>query len=592
MARTLPAVGIDLGTTNSLCAVFEDGVPRLVPGAHGGVLTPSVVGILESGEVVVGEAAKALQLICPERTVSAFKRWMGQGRKVEVGGQSFTPSQLSSFVLRALVEDATAYLGRPVEEAVITVPAYFNEHQRRATRNAGELAGLRVQRVVNEPTAAALSHGYHNSDGIRTLLVFDLGGGTFDVTVMEIFEGTLEIMSTAGESHLGGEDFTDKILAWALRDMGLLYEQAEVQQPRLVARLRDEAERAKCSFGTSDRATLRLPSESGEVGPSAQRLELGAAHFEELCQALVKRLRLPTERALRGAQLTWGGIDDVLLVGGATRMPLVRRLVADFLGRPPRTDVDPDQVVALGAAVQAALIADDEAVNDLVMTDVCPFTLGIGITKHLGQREVEGYYLPVIHRNTTIPVSCEEVVQTLQPNQTVMLITIYQGEARRVEDNLKLGEFEVTGIPPGPAGQEVAVRFTYDLNGLVEVEACVPKTQAKFRTVLTHGVKGLDAKEIKEAVRQIQKLKFYPRDELGNQRLLRFTEGVLKELDPQARCDLELGLDMFEAAMNSGDRSCFAEVKELLLAQLEQLAFPFSDDPPSSEDSKGGTGNG
>ncbi len=572
-------VGIDLGTTNSLCAVFEDGKPRLVPNAHGGVLTPSVVAVLKSGEVLVGEAARELRLTDPGRTCAMFKRWMGQGRKIELAGKEFTAAQLSSLVLRSLVEDVKADLGRAPTSAVITVPAYFNEHQRRDTRLAGELAGLRVERVVNEPTAAALSHGYHNSSGISNLLVFDLGGGTFDVTVMEVFEDTLEILSSAGESHLGGEDFTDKILAWALGEIGLIFEHAEVQQPLLVARLRDEAERAKRLFGEQDQVTLRVPDEAGNVGHGARSLELGAAHFEELCEGLIERLRKPVERALRGARLGWDQIDDVLMVGGATRMPIIRRFVADLLGRAPQAKLDPDLVVAYGAAVQVALIADNKAVGDLVMTDVCPFTLGIEVTKELGRREVDGYYLPIIHRNTTVPVSCEEVVYTLRPNQTTVTVAIYQGEARRVGDNIKLGELHVTDIPHGPAGQEIAVRFTYDLNGLVEVEAYLPATGAKFHTVLTQGVSGLDKRAMKAALKDMQKLKFYPRDDLDNQRLLSFAEGTVKELEGEMRAALEAGIDVYESVLYSSDREGFAMMRAQLLQQLRDLGFPFPTTP-------------
>ncbi|MCL4127991.1 UNVERIFIED_CONTAM: hypothetical protein GTU68_063080 [Idotea baltica] len=558
-------VGIDLGTTNSLCAVFESGAPRLIPNSHGGVLTPSVVAVLKSGEILVGDAARELRLTDPDRTCSMFKRWMGQGRKVELGGKEFSAAQLSSLVLRSLVADVKADLGREPTNAVITVPAYFNEHQRRDTRLAGELAGLKVERVVNEPTAAALSHGYHNSSGISNLLVFDLGGGTFDVTVMEVFEDTLEILSSAGESHLGGEDFTDKILSWAIGEMGLVFEHAEVQQPFLVSRLRSEAERAKRLFGTEDRATLRIPDEQGDIANAGKTLELGAAHFEELCEPLIARLRKPVDRAMRGAGLSWDQIDDVLMVGGATRMPIVRRFVTDLLGRAPKAQVDPDLVVAYGAAVQVALIADNKAVGDL----------GIEVTKDLGRREVEGYYLPIIHRNTTIPVSCEEVVYTRRPNQTNVTVAIFQGEARRVGDNIKLGELDVSGIPPGPAGQEIAVRFTYDLNGLVEVEAYLPSTGAKFHTVLTQGVNGLDKRAVKAALKEMQKLKFYPRDDLDNQRLLNFAEGVVKELDGEMREALEAGLDVYETVLYSGDREGFAMVREQLIQQLRELGFPF-----------------
>ncbi|MEM7519062.1 MAG: Hsp70 family protein, partial [Planctomycetota bacterium] len=349
-------------------------------------------------------------------------------------------------------------------------------------------------------------------------------------------------MSTAGESRLGGEDFTERLLSWALRKTGRYLEQAEMTEPLLVARLASEAELAKLAFSEHDHARLRLPDSKGNVGPEAEQLEISAAEYEEHCSALLDRLKKPLERALRDARKTRDEIDEVLLVGGATRMPIVRRLVTDFFDRVPRTDVDPDRVVALGAAVQAALILDDKGVEDLVLTDVCPFTLGIEVTKEFSSRHVSGYYLPILHRNTTIPVSTEEFVSTLQDQQTEVLIRIYQGESRRVEENIQLGELRVTGIPPGPAGESIAIRFTYDLNGLLEVEAYLPKTGAKFQTVIQGGADSLTEKELKAALKRMQGLKFYPREDLANQHLLRYGEGVVKELDRYRRESLENAL--------------------------------------------------
>jgi len=555
--------------------VFTSGVPRLLPNAHGEVLTPSIVGLLESGEIVVGQAASELALTKPERTVATFKRWMGEGREVEIAGKSFTAPQLSSLVLRALKLDAEAALGQEIQEAVITVPAYFNENQRRATRNAVELAGLNVKRVVNEPTAAALSFGFRDGDASKLLLVFDLGGGTFDVTVMEIFEGTLEILSTAGESRLGGEDFSDALMAYVLERSGRMLEQAEVMEPLLVARLRKEAEAAKRKLGEDGQAVIRMPTSEGEIGKDSETLTLDAAIFESTCSRLIKRLRTPIERALRDARKSVESIDDVLLVGGATRMPVVRTLVQDIFGKPARTDVDPDQAVALGAAVQAALIRDDKAVEDVVLTDVCPFTLGIEIVKHFGGRRVEGYYMPIIHRNTTIPVSREERVFTVDAGQTELKIGVYQGEGRRTDDNLFLGELQVTPIPVGPAGQEVAVRFTYDINGLLEVEAYILGSQKHFQTVLKNNVKGMSEGEVKEALARMQEMKFYPRDKLENRRLLHFAEGRFQEVEPFSRDQLEQAVDFFEHALDSGDRELFDSARSQLVMMLSALGFPY-----------------
>ena len=570
-----PLIGIDLGTTNSLVAVFENGSPRLIANAHGDFLTPSVVGILESGEAVVGKAARSLALTHPDRTVATFKRWMGEDRKVDLAGRTFSPPELSSMVLRALREDAEASLGEPIIHVVITVPAYFNQNQREATRQAGELAGLKVDRIVNEPTAAALTYGFHERQADQKLLVLDLGGGTFDVTVMEIFEGTLEILSTAGESHLGGEDFTTSLISHVLSKLGQELEYVEFKQPLLVSRLREEAERAKHDIGVDEVGSMRVPNGEGEVDSKSERIEVTAAEFEELVAPLIKRMRGPTIRALRDAELTPEGIDEVLLIGGATRMPVVVLMTSELFKRSPLNAVDPDQAVALGACVQAALVADDKAVDDLVMTDVCPHTLGVEIVKELGPRTVDGYFLPVLHRNTTIPVSREEYVNTVQDGQTELLIKVYQGEGRRVEDNLYLGELQVKGLPHAKRGLEVCLRFTYDLNGLLEVEAIVPSSKQKFTTVLQSKTKNLSKKEVAASLKRMQKLKFYPREDLENQRLLTFANAALKEIDRYRRGELEACIDQYERGLHMNDRDLFAEVRKQLMIALSALDVPY-----------------
>lgn len=580
-----PILGIDLGTTNSLCAVFNDGRPVLIPNPHGGVLTPSIVGILDDGRVLVGPAAAELRVTRPDRCAWCFKRIMGTDRKVELAGKKYSAPELSSLVLRSLKQDAEAHCGVPVSDAVITVPAYFNDNQRKATKLAGELAGLTVRRIINEPTAAALTYGFHDRQADKKLIVIDLGGGTFDVTVMEIFEGTLEIVSTAGESFLGGEDFTDRLVAHLLMRDGLHLETAELQQPARVARLRQECEQAKRTLFDSKEAAIRLPGAGGDLDHGRPAVTITRREFTDLVADLVKRMAGAIGKALRDADASPEEIDDVILVGGATRMGVVRAFVRKYFGADPICTYNPDEVVALGAAVQAALIADDRAVEDMVMTDVCPFTLGVEVAKEFGRRIMDGYYQPVIHRNSTVPISREEVFSTLHENQREVTIGIYQGEARKVKENVLLGQLSVVGIPPGPKGTPIHVRFTYDINGILEVEAFVPDSGKKFRTILTQHAKGLSDAEIEEAVRSLQTLKFYPRDDVHNRRLVLFCERMIGEVNPMFRPDLEQALDAFEQAMESGDREYFAHARTGLLMTLSRLGLEYADhgDSPSEE---------
>jgi molecular chaperone HscC len=572
-----PIVGIDLGTTNSLCAYFDEGQPHLIPNSSGEFLTPSVVGILETRQVLVGAAARDLRVTQPGRCVSCFKRLMGGQETITLGGQRFAPPELSSLVLKSLREDAEAFLKIPITEAVITVPAYFNDNQRQATKHAGELAGLRVRRIVNEPTAAALTYGFNDRDSEKKILVIDLGGGTFDVTLMEVFEGTLEIVATAGENFLGGEDFTDRLVASLLQQQGLQLETAELREPHRVARLRQQCELAKRQITTGDAATVKLPAADGTILPTSPEASVTRATFSKLVQPLIDRLKSPIARAIRDGRSNPEEIAEVILVGGATRMPAVREFVRDYFGKEPLCTINPDEVVALGAAVQAALIADDRAVDDLVMTDVCPFTLGIDTVKEFGDEMKTGYFTPIIHRNTTIPVSREKIFNTIQANQTHVQIHVYQGEHRRVEQNLKIGELTVTDIPPGPRGQQFFVRFTYDLNGILEVEAYLPNSLNKFRTVLAHNASGLSSDELREAIAKLQSLKYYPREDLENQRLLRFCERLVGEVSPFQRRDLEAAIDGFEAALNSDEREMVESSQQRLLQMLSLLGYEFRD---------------
>ncbi len=570
-----PIVGIDLGTTNSLCAVFEDGRPRLIRNAHGHVLTPSVVALLPDGQMLVGQSAKELRVTQPERCASRFKRYMGTDEKLKLGDQEFTAPQLSSLVLKSLKHDAEADLGVTIEEAVITVPAYFNDHQRRATKLAGELAGFRVRRIINEPTAAALTYGFHDRQAEKHLLVVDLGGGTFDVTLMEIFEGTLEIVATSGESMLGGEDFTDRLVSTLLQTVGLNLETCEMRQPLRVARLREVCEQAKVQLAEQPQVEVALPDEAGLIGDQATKTVITREKFASIMQPLLERLLGPIYKAMRDGGRDADAIDEIIFVGGATRMNCMHEFVSEKLNAQPLMTFNPDEVVALGAAVQAALLLEDRAVDDMVMTDVCPHTLGVEIAKQFGSQHTFGYFEPIIHRNTTIPVSRESTFYTIEANQFSVKLKVFQGESRKVKDNLPLGELSVDGLPPGPAGTEFIVRFTYDTNGILEVEAFVPATGKKYSTVLTQPQSSLTEAEIAEAVKRMQAVKFYPRDDLENQRLLRYCERLVGEVSPMHREQLESAIDVWESAMASGDREFFERAREGLLIMLSQLGYTF-----------------
>lgn len=568
-------IGIDLGTTHSLCSVFQDGQPKLIPNAHGQYLTPSVVGALKDDRIIVGQPAKEFAIQHPERCADCFKRNMGTDHRVEIGPYALTSPELSSIVLKSLKEDAENFLGVKVFEAVITVPAYFNDNQRKATKIAAEIAKLKVARIVNEPTAAALTYGFHESEADKKLLVFDLGGGTFDVTLMEIFEGSLEILATAGENFLGGEDFTTKLASHMLSGLGQHLEIAELHTPLMVARLMAECEKAKRQLTDTESARIRIPDERGEFSETSKTVTIDRSEFRQITRDLVARLEHPVKKILRDTNFHPSDIEEVILVGGSTRMPLVVDYAREYFGKEPLIKFDPDQVVANGAAIQSALIEDDLAVEDMVMTDVCPHTLGVHIVKEFNGQIKDGYYLPVIHRNTTIPVCRENAFATVHPNQTEVKVEVYQGESRRVDGNLKLGELKVGGLPYAANCLEVEIRFTYDINGILDVEAYVPELDKKFNTVLTNNVKTLSQSEIDEAVERLQELKYFPRDKAENQRLLLFAERVVAEVSSVFRQDVEYSIDYYEEALRSNDRENFETVKEHLMGQLRQAGFPY-----------------
>lgn len=559
-------IGIDLGTTNSLVALWKDGAPVLVPNGLGDALTPSCVGFSDKGELLVGQVAKDRLQTHPTLTVANFKRYMGSSREIALGKRRFRPEEVSSFVLRSLKADAEAYLGEEVREAIISVPAYFSDAQRKATRAAGELAGLKVERLVNEPTAAALAYGVRDAGMERKFLVFDLGGGTFDVSILEIFEGVMEVRASAGDNFLGGEDFLDVVCEDLLA-------RAEISSSELTPgdqqRLRETGERIKRALSTESAIKLTV-----RVGSKEIAYELDEERFATLCDPLMQRLRAPVERALRDARIPASDLYEIVLAGGATRMPIVRKLVTRMFGRFPATALNPDEVVALGVAVQAGLKMDDAALDEIVMTDVCPYTLGINTSQRLNGSGslVDGFYLPIIERNTIVPASRSRDVFTVYDNQSKLAIDVYQGEARLVKDNISLGKFTVD-VPPGrPAGQAGAnVRFTYDVNGLLEVEATVHGTDTKGRIVIEEHSGVLSKEDIAERLFALQGLKLHPRDDARNSALLARAGRLFEESLGPARMAISNAMAQFEFILAKEDPHEIASAREQFSVWLDRL---------------------
>jgi molecular chaperone HscC len=565
-------IGIDLGTTNSLAGIWRDGKPELIPNALGALLTPSAVSLDAAGTVLVGQAARDRLVSNPETSAAAFKRYMGTEREFRLGRRVFRAEELSALVLAQLKADAEAHLGETVTEAVITVPAYFNDAQRKATKAAGGLAGLKVERLLNEPTAAALAYGLQDQSGERKILVLDLGGGTFDVSILEMFDGVMEVRATAGDNFLGGEDFVDAIMDRFIAAVADQVKLAPRSRPdALHGALRRAAEFAKRSLSDSDRHEIELAVDGRKV-----RWTLTRDEFEVLSDPLVKRIRTPIERALRDARLHPDQISHLVLAGGATRMPLIRRLAARLFQRLPIAQINPDEVVACGAAVQAGLKMRDAALDDIVMTDVAPFTMGIEVAnKHNGQVVDTGVYLPVIERNTVIPTSRSTQVGALRDNQQQLVINVFQGEARHVRDNVRLGKL-VIPLPPGDAGAHpVDVRFTYDVSGVLEVETRVLSTGDADRLVIEGQPGVLSPQEIADRLAQLAHLKVHPRDQAENQAVLARAERLYQEQLGEVRQAIGKALDEFRLVLDSQEGGAIAEFREKLSRWLDSIDRSF-----------------
>jgi molecular chaperone HscC len=532
--------GIDLGTTNSLIATIEEGKPKLIPNPLGQFLTPSCVGVDDSGAVLVGQAAKERLITHPGMTAASFKRLMGSKEATFLGKTSYRPEELSQFVLRSLKEDAEAYLKAPVSDVVISVPAYFNDHQRKATIDAGRLAGLKVERLVNEPTAAALAHGLEGTAEGK-YLVFDLGGGTFDVSILDKYEGIMEIRATTGDSGLGGDDFT-VVMEQMIAARGKLDPKRLDLADR--ARIRRAAEQLKINLSSSHEAPFALG-----IGKDRYEGVITREAFEAECSGLLRRLRAPTERAVIDAKLKPDSFDAIVLVGGSTRLPMVRSLVARMFGRLPLVPVDPDTTVALGAAVQAGLADRDGALKDVVMTDVCPFTLGVLVTDGSDPKLRTNFVEAIIERNAVVPISRKLQLCTVDDNQTGLPVMVFQGENLRPEANIHLGTIPLT-VPPRPKGQErIEIQFTYDINGVLEVEAEVLSTGVKDRKIFRNA-SGLSEQELDERFKVLAAIKLQPREHIESKTLLARAERLYAEQTPQNREVLRRWIMQFEAEIS------------------------------------------
>ena len=558
-------IGIDLGTTNSCVAVYEGGEPTVIPNPEGARTTPSVVAFSKTGERMVGQVAKRQGITNPERTVSSIKREMGTGHTVEIDGKKYTPQEISAIILQKLKADAEAFLGTPVTQAVITVPAYFSDAQRQATKDAGKIAGLEVMRIINEPTAAALAYGM-DKENEQKIMIFDLGGGTFDVSLLEISDGVFEVLATAGNNRLGGDDFDNRIINWIAEKFMAENAGIDLRKDKMaLQRLKEAAEKAKIELSGMTTTDINLPFITADAtGPKHFEATLSRAEFDRLTADLVQATMEPTKRVLSDAGLTVNQVDKVLLVGGSTRIPAVQDAVKNFIGKEPFKGINPDECVAIGAAIQGGVLGGD--VKDLLLLDVTPLSLGI---ETLG-----GVFNRIIDRNTTIPVKKSQVYSTAADGQTSVEIHVLQGERDMAAGNTTLGRFSLDGIPAAPRGvPQIEVTFNIDRNGIVNVSAKDKGTGNEQKITITAS-SNLSEEDIKKAVADAEK---YADEDKKNKEKVETTnnadstiyqiEKTLKDLgdkvDPADKAKVEDALSDLRKAKDSGD-------VEAIKAQMEK----------------------
>lgn len=608
-------VGIDLGTTNSAVAVMEGGKPTIVTNAEGQRTTPSVVAYTKNGDRLVGQIAKRQSVVNPENTFFSVKRFIGRKMaevdeeskqvsyrviKDENGnvklecpaiGKQFAPEEISAQVLRKLVDDASKFLNDKVAKAVITVPAYFNDSQRTATKDAGRIAGLDVLRIINEPTAASLAYGFEKKSN-ETILVFDLGGGTFDVSVLEVGDGVFEVLSTSGDTHLGGDDFDKRIVDWLAETFRKEEGMELLKDKQALQRLTEAAEKAKIELSTLTQTNISLPFITATAdGPKHIDTTLTRAKFEELCSDLLDRLKTPVETALKDASLSFKDIDEVVLVGGSTRIPAVQNLVRKMTGKEPNVSVNPDEVVALGASVQAGVLAGD--VSDIVLLDVTPLSLGL---ETLG-----GVMTKIIPRNTTLPTSKSEVFSTAADGQTSVEINVLQGEREFVKDNKSIGRFRLDGIPPAPRGvPQIEVKFDIDANGILSVTA-TDKGTGKKQDITITGASTLPKDEVDRMVQEAEKFAREDkekRDAIDTQNqaesVVYQTEKQLKELGDKVPADVknkvESKLKELKDAISGGSTQTIKDVMAALNLEVMQLGQSLYSQPGAAAGPTPGAG--
>lgn len=557
-------IGIDLGTTNSLTACFTEDGPVIIPNRLGKHLTPSVVSVDENDQIYVGETALERKALYPDTVAETFKRSMGSDREYTLGSKKFRPEELSSFLLRALKEDAEHFLGEEVTEAVVSVPAYFDNKRRKATKRAGELAGLKVERIISEPTAAAIAYGLYEKKSHTKFLVFDLGGGTFDVSILELFDNILEVRAVAGDNYLGGEDFTELIQKRFLKECELDIDKMTLKE---LASLRKQAERCKLQLSRSREAVMQCT-----VGGTVHEMKLDYAQYEKECADLLERIRKPVQRSLSDAHIRLSDIDVIVLVGGATKLPIVRDFIVRLFKKFPNTNINPDEAVALGAAIQAAMKERKEAVKEVILTDVCSFTLGTEVVVERPNGTYEnGHFCPIIERNTVIPASRTERFYTVHDDQSKITITVLQGESRFACNNLCLGELTID-VPKNKGGKEaVDVTYTYDINSILQVEATVLSTGETKKQIIKGKDTEMTDQEISERLETLSYLKIHPRDKEENKLLLLRGERIYEETLGDQRLIVEHFLRQFEEALNSRDAARIEKTRTELQEKLKEL---------------------
>lgn len=557
-------IGIDLGTTNSLVSFWDGDKVTIIPNALNENLTPSVVSVDDKGDMLVGKAAKERLITHPHLSAAFFKRYMGSNKIMTLGKIPFRPEELSALVLKSLKSDAETYLQQEVVDAVISVPAYFNDAQRRTVKAAGQIAGLIVKYIINEPTAAAIAYGLHERKEFSSFIVLDLGGGTFDVSILEYFSGVMEVHATAGDTFLGGEDFTDAIVKTCLQDNDLQIDDLDNKARFALRRLAEQ-----CKLELSEKQTSGIVFHRYELDID---WKISRDKFEYITSGLVQRMRMPIERAVRDSKLNPKDLDGVILVGGATRMPMLRTMMGKMFGKFPYSTINPDEVVCIGAGIQAGMKSKQQALKEVVLTDVCPHTLGIEIVRCDSSGAIEnGYFLPIIERNSTVPLSRVERVTTHYDHQTTIRIEIFQGESRRTQNNIKLSELQIE-IPPAPSGEpQIDIRFTYDANGILVVDVDVNNTNIKSNLVIQENPGIFSAEQIKMCLEKMSKLKIHPRDNMVNRTLLAKGERLYEEALGEKRHQIATLLSSFESILNRQDEQHITRARRQLERQLNEI---------------------